>query len=417
MSARVMSVLLRPLALAALLTGTLVRSVPGELQMFVAVSAQEPSPAAPGPQVEAGLVRMKTRAVQSGGAPGNLTYHGGPVQHTQKIFTIFWDTGSSLPSGYQTTINQFVQDLSGSPYYAIGSQYGDTTGGISTALSFGGTWHDATNAFPEINLTFDDLLAEVNRAKAANGWTSDSDSYFQVYTPSGIASTIGGICGLHWFANPAIGQILFPQFGCFPGSPYPNNSIVDTAINVSAHEIMESVTDPLGNAWYFVNTGGEIGDVCNFNFGARAGDGSNVTLNGHQYVVQQEWSNAVSGCALSYIPPSATITANGQTGPLILPSGSALQLAIAADGGTPGFANPSDLYMGVSSPFGVFWITSLGFSPTIGAIYHGPLPSFGPAPLLSIPDVSVLPLGNYVWFMVVTGASGTVFDTVQTDIP
>jgi hypothetical protein len=250
-----------------------------------------------------GVTPMKddpaSRVIQAGAALGNLTYHSGPVQHTQKIFTIFWDTGAALPSGYQTTINQFVQDLDNTSYYDIASQYGDGSGNISSHVVYGGTWHDNTNAIPETNLTFGDLSAEVARAKAATGWTSDANSYFQVYTPSGYASSVSGICALHWFANPAIGQVLYPVSGCFPGTPYPNGSIVDAAINVSAHEIVETVTDPLGNAWYFQNTSGEIGDECNFNFGSRASDGSNVTLNGHKYVVQQLWSNAVSGCALS----------------------------------------------------------------------------------------------------------------------
>src|SRR5262245_37935972 len=48
--------------------------------------------------VRAGIVRMQGDpegpSVQGGAAVGNMTYHGGPVQHIQKIFTIFWGTGS-----------------------------------------------------------------------------------------------------------------------------------------------------------------------------------------------------------------------------------------------------------------------------------------------------------------------------------
>jgi hypothetical protein len=278
-----------------------------------AVGSATSSSLALGDSVRYGVTPMKdapgSRVVQAGTSLGNLTYHSGPVQHTQKIFTIFWDTGTALPSGYQTTINQFVQDLDSTPYYAINSQYSDGGGNISTHVVYGGTWHDSTNAIPETNLSFSDLSAEVARAKTANGWTSDANSYFQVYTPSGYASSVSGICALHWFANPAIGQVLYPVSGCFPGGTYPNGSVVDAAINVSAHEISETVTDPLGNAWYFVDTSGEIGDECNFNFGTRASDGSDVTLNGHKYLVQQLWSNAVSGCAMSYgvlSPPPAT---------------------------------------------------------------------------------------------------------------
>src|SRR5262249_4808877 len=68
---------------------------------------------------------------------GNMTYHGGTIQHTQKVYTIFWSpAGTSFPTGYQATINQFIQDLNGSSYYAIANQYGDSLGNISPALLY-----------------------------------------------------------------------------------------------------------------------------------------------------------------------------------------------------------------------------------------------------------------------------------------
>jgi len=130
-------------------------------------------------------------------------------------------------------------------------------------------------------------------------------------------------------------------------------------------------------------------------FGTRAGDGSNVVMHGHPYIVQMEWSNAISGCTLTSTQPSATITANGSGGPLALHAGNSLQLAIAADGGTPGFANPSDVYVGTSSPVGLLSLGPCGFTTTATALYHGPLATFGPAPLFTIPNVSVLPSGTY----------------------
>ena len=243
-------------------------------------------------------------------AVGNMTYHGGPVMRgPMKVYTIFWlGPSASFPqAGYQTTINQFVNDLNNTPYFGIASQYFDSVGSIGTAVSLGGTWLDAVNNFPSSNLSFSDLQAEVTRASTANGWVADANSYFQIYTPPGIFSSIGGICGLHWFASP-IGQILYPQPGCYPGGPYPNSQDADSAINTSAHEIMETATDPAGNAWFFVDASGEIGDMCNFVFGTRAGDGSNVTLNGHKYVVQQEWSNASSGCVIGFVANTPTPT-------------------------------------------------------------------------------------------------------------
>jgi hypothetical protein len=297
-----------------------------------AVSAAEESPEVP---IAIGIAPLKgdptSRVMQAAPTVGNMTYHGGVVQHTQKVFTIFWSpAGYSFPGAYMNDLNQFVQDLNGSPYYAIASQYSDTVSNISTVVTHGGTWLDTVNGFPETALTYADLFNEVARAKAANSWISDSNSYFQVYTPLGISTAAfsSPVCGLHWEASTAIGQIIYPQdYGtsgtCFPGGNYPHYDVVDAAINTSAHEILETVTDPQAGGWFYVDGSGEIGDLCNFVFGTRAIDGSNLTLNGHKYLAQQLWSNAISGCALSYgggppaaatlVSPSGTISTNTPT--------------------------------------------------------------------------------------------------------
>ena len=74
--------------------------------------------------------------------------------------------------------------------------------------------------------------------------------------------------------------------------------------SIIAHELEESVTDPNLNAWYD-NAGNENADKCAWTFGATsaASNGSryNVTLGGHQYLIQQNWVDAASGgCAMKY---------------------------------------------------------------------------------------------------------------------
>src|SRR5215471_15017319 len=42
------------------------------------------------------------------GSAGNLTYHGGPVLHTNSTYTIFWaPPDKPIDPGYESTINQF----------------------------------------------------------------------------------------------------------------------------------------------------------------------------------------------------------------------------------------------------------------------------------------------------------------------
>src|SRR5262249_48456482 len=56
------------------------------------------------------------------------------------------------------------------------------------------------------------------------------------------------------------------------------------------------------------------GDKCNFNFGTAIGSNSNgdfnQLINHNPYFIQQEWSNAITGCALNYgaVAPTASFT-------------------------------------------------------------------------------------------------------------
>ncbi len=73
----------------------------------------------------------------------------------------------------------------------------------------------------------------------------------------------------------------------------------DSEINVTSHENIEAITDPLGNAWYDPS-GNEIGDKCAWNFGSPLGGTPgaeyNEPISSGKYWLQQEWSNAVVGC-------------------------------------------------------------------------------------------------------------------------
>jgi hypothetical protein len=66
---------------------------------------------------------------------------------------------------------------------------------------------------------------------------------------------------------------------------------------VASHEISESITDPLLDAW-FTAQGNEIGDLCNFDYGTNTWDegAANQNWSGHFFELQQEFDNHVSAC-------------------------------------------------------------------------------------------------------------------------
>jgi hypothetical protein len=59
---------------------------------------------------------------------------------------------------------------------------------------------------------------------------------------------------------------------CAGTQTFPNDPPGDVAANITSHDIMESTTDPLLNAW-FDSSGNEIGDICLFNYGTNTWDG------------------------------------------------------------------------------------------------------------------------------------------------
>jgi hypothetical protein len=133
------------------------------------------------------------------------------------------------------------------------------------------------------------------------GTKLDPSGIYFVYTsnfPSG-----GNFCAWHSLASvngQKIAVAYMPNTsgvsGCDPGNPYKlsGSEGLRSLANVTSHEFMEAITDPLpasGTYGWIDSAGSEIGDKCAWQFG------SAVRLNnGTAWQLQEEWSNAVSGC-------------------------------------------------------------------------------------------------------------------------
>lgn len=271
----------------------------------------------------------------------NLTYNGGPVMPTTVTYTIFWAPANHpIDSNYQALINRFFADVGGSSLYNIMTQYYDNSGHIQNSSTFGGTWVDTT-PYPHAGnlvdpLKDEDIHASVLRAFVAKGWSPAANHLFLVYTAPGMTE-----CFDNWNCTPGTLATQFCAYhshfvqntqtviyafvpyvetwgvtNCRSFTQSPNSNIAaDATISMMSHELFEATTDPLispeGVAWYDFKcddkTGcGEVADKCEYRYGTIAADGRNVTLNGHPYIVQLEWSNAsftgasYSGCVLSY---------------------------------------------------------------------------------------------------------------------
>jgi hypothetical protein len=263
----------------------------------------------------------------------NLTYHGGPVMHQNRVYTIFWGSSSSWDSGYISTINKYFADVAADSgkstnVYFSDTQYTDSSGSIAYSVNVGGSFSDTTpypangctDKATAICLSDGQLQTEVENAMTTNNWNAVGadgvQSLFLVFTPKGVGSCAQGscaytnYCAYHSWMGSGSGATLYANqpyavqnyriYTCDSGQR-PNGVTADATVNLISHEHNEAITDEQGSAWYD-SRGSENGDKCAWNFGTTSGPTGakyNQTINGSHYYLQQEWSNHSSGCVLT----------------------------------------------------------------------------------------------------------------------
>lgn len=276
-----------------------------------------------------------------------VVYHGGPVMRDVTIHTVFWappgyhfdgSPGAGAP-GYEAMVKQFVSDVahdSAAPtgIFSTLRQYHDGAGAGATAVHYDPAVDsvDLTAPYParsgqcaspssvatcvtdlQIQTALDHLIA--TSAPSARGL---GNLWFVLLPPDVDSCLNAGACATNAFAGyhslfdlghgptvyAPIPDPLVEQTPP-PGSDPQGNPEAESALNTIAHEYEEAVTDPYGTAWLDPN-GLETGDKCENGpqQGAPLGfapDGApyNQVINGHQYLLQDMWSNAATGCVQS----------------------------------------------------------------------------------------------------------------------
>jgi hypothetical protein len=250
-------------------------------------------------------------------------------------------TTLTVDTHYETLINRYLTDVAHDSggiqnVYAVATQYTDGAGAIQYKSTFGGAYvaHDplptsgCDDGSDSYCLTDAQLQAEIQNAMTAKGWTGGLTHMFFLLTPSGVGSCefSGAVsnsnpCSTNFFCayhnNFVVAgnvQVIYanepyegPTVGCtaegFPGlrdQGFPNDVDSDTTINTISHEHNEAITDPLGNGWVAADNN-ENGDLCAYIFGTELGgtpgtNAWNQVINGHHYDLQEEYSNADTGC-------------------------------------------------------------------------------------------------------------------------
>jgi hypothetical protein len=272
-------------------------------------------------------------------AASNLVYHGGPVMTSNTNYAFYWVPSGSpaYPSGYQTGVDRYLEDLAhdsggNQNVDSVATQY---TNGAAEAVSYDSHFAGAiidTTPYPKngckaatICLTDGQLQAEIKSYVTSHGLPQDLAHEYFMLTPPGVEDCFGAggaecsagsshptYCAYHGSISVSGGVIVYANdpyvggiSGCDSGE-HPNDNKSDSALlGGLSHEHNESTTDPELNAWYGPE-GEENGDKCRTfeeasEYGAPLGtapDGAryNQLINGDEYWYQQEWSNEGSTC-------------------------------------------------------------------------------------------------------------------------
>lgn len=277
-----------------------------------------------------------------------VPYRGGTVMSTTRTYAIFWlpprdhleRHGSDAT--YERLMVQFLRDIGGTPYYSLLTQYSHsprgklvTNGPIRNVSTFSGSYLDRS-PYPKAGTSLDplvnvDFLQEIQAITAKTKWPIDTTSLFFVFTAAGIRSCNSvpckyspDFCAAHFgYPDGPFFAVIEPPYrdGCqslFHHTPN-RDPVADRAIDLTSHELFETVTDPWPcRAWItrcgYDTTGLEIGDLCQDQYGRRNRDGSNLVLHDHTYLVQKEWSNGDARCVLfssPFPPPPSPSSSSG----------------------------------------------------------------------------------------------------------
>jgi hypothetical protein len=275
-----------------------------------------------------------SNAAGGGGGGTGIFYHGGPVlQAGTKVVAVYWaaspiysggpaagTTGAGSADG--SNVGYFLNNLGGSPYFNINATYTDGAGAkIVNSVSYTNYWaNDVSVPANGATVTDAQMVAMLQSGLTAGKITWDAATVYSIFT-AGTVNLGGGFgtqyCAYHTHGTVTVGGVAktilyaampydyaYPS-GCTASKASPNaDPAADAEVNTLAHEIEETTTDMMGNAWYD-RRGYENADKCAWKWGTTytTGNGgvANMKLGTKDFLVQQNWVNAGSGgCVLKY---------------------------------------------------------------------------------------------------------------------
>ncbi len=327
--------------------------------------------------------------------PLNIPYSGGAVLANTTTYAFWWGTPSGFPSDAPEGIHEFLEGLDGSSYLDIADQY---MFGLDAHTHFGGDIFDYSAPLTEDPPTAP-IVAEIYNVLSANGQKPDPTALYMVFTSNFPNENY--YCAFHDYGlapdGTAIHITYVPNYSSTLAScstnldplftPNKHSEATRQMVDATAHEFMESITDPQFDAWEGPPPNyDEIGDPCNFVFQ------SWVPLTGNRWKIQEIWSNAAGGCVQGGGRPAQVLGDISSSGTIKIFNIPAATYGIFSQSMNIFGAVAGD-YVDATHEFHAFVRDILGNVATIDPPGTGP-GYYGGAQALSINDVGAI-TGNW----------------------
>lgn len=247
-----------------------------------------------------------------------ITYHGGPlmgVVGSSPVSVYYIWYGNWSGNSAVTILTDLAQNIAPSPYYNINTTYyNGSNAHIVNSVTYSGSTTD--NYSHGTSLSDSAIQGIVSDAITSGRLPKNTSGVYFVLTSADVTASSGfctQYCGWHTYGTISSSNIKYSFVGnpdrcpssCAAQNVGPNgNAGADGMASIIAHELEEAVTDPNLNAWYD-SRGAENADKCAWTFGTTttlpSGAKYNMTLGSRNYLIQQNWVNALGGyCAKSY---------------------------------------------------------------------------------------------------------------------
>ena len=228
-----------------------------------------------------------------------VTDHGGAVLAHVTVHTIWWGPAAAFPADEREAVTAALPALASSAYLATIDEY---LRGASATVSVvaSNSWTDPSTP-PTTLVTADVIAEEVARYLAATGRHADPTAVYVVLTSSAVT---GPSCAWHsarvltTAATATLVPIVYLPTTtgvarCAAGAAHEGVSDTTASVLTSlAHELVETMTDPIPGATWTDAQGAEISDRC-------ADDSTLVDLGrGQRIPVQGVWSDTAGRCTV-----------------------------------------------------------------------------------------------------------------------